>query len=107
MASLVRVLVACPQVLVENGVTVCHYFNPNDAAIQASCTRRALERPVPGQDAMLAHPNMQGVLCAKARRCGAPFSLVSSSSSLLALFLCVCTGALVHECEAANKNVKM
>lgn len=56
------------EVLAENGVMVCHYFNPGDAAIQASCSRRALERPVPGQDAMLAHPLVQGILCDKTRR---------------------------------------
>eukprot|EP00752_Nemacystus_decipiens_P009822 g8764.t2 len=53
------------KVLADNGVSVCHYFNPLDNAIQASCSRRALHRPVPGQDAILAHPLVQGVLCDK------------------------------------------
>lgn len=56
------------KVLAENGVSVCHYFNPSDNAIQASCSRRALHRPVPGQDAILAHPLVQGVLCDKSHR---------------------------------------
>lgn len=56
------------QLLADEGVSVCHYFNPGDNAIQASCSRRALERPVPGQDAILAHPLVQGVLCEKTRR---------------------------------------
>lgn len=56
------------KVLADNGVSVCHYFNPLDNAIQASCSRRALHRPVPGQDAILAHPLVQGVLCDKSHR---------------------------------------
>lgn len=54
--------------LAEHGVSVCHYFNPLDNAIQASCSRRALNRPVPGQDAIVAHPLVQGVLCDKSHR---------------------------------------
>lgn len=67
------------QVLAENGVPLCHYFNPGDNAIQASCTRRALQRPVPGQDAILDHRLMQGVLCDKARRCVMTYSWATHS----------------------------
>ncbi|CAM9552550.1 unnamed protein product [Ectocarpus sp. 12 AP-2014] len=56
------------KVLAENGVNVVHYFNPLDNAIQASCHRRALQRPVPGQDAIVTHPIVQGVLCDKSYR---------------------------------------
>lgn len=56
------------KVLAENGVDVVHYFNPLDNAIQASCHRRALQRPVPGQDAIVTHPIVQGVLCDKSYR---------------------------------------
>lgn len=68
MRLLVRHDMTLYKLLADEGVLVCHYFNPGDNAIQASCSRRALERPVPGQDAILAHPLVQGVLCEKTRR---------------------------------------
>ncbi|CAM9669411.1 unnamed protein product [Choristocarpus tenellus] len=55
------------KVLADSGVQVCHIYNPSDNAIQASCSRRNLERPVPGNDAILEHPNVQSVMCDKAR----------------------------------------
>ncbi|CAN0317232.1 unnamed protein product [Discosporangium mesarthrocarpum] len=53
------------KVLADSGVQICHLFNPNDNAIQASCQRRALDRPVPGNDAMTSHPNVESIMCDK------------------------------------------
>ncbi|CAM9678932.1 unnamed protein product, partial [Phaeothamnion confervicola] len=47
----------------DAGVRLCHYFNAHDKATEASRDRRALERPYPGNEAVLAHGNLEVVCC--------------------------------------------
>ncbi|CAM9228622.1 unnamed protein product, partial [Chrysoparadoxa australica] len=45
------------------GVEICHYYNPGDAATEASRVRRASPKPYPGNGAVLGCNNLQTVKC--------------------------------------------